>query len=205
MNITDILEQTGALDSISRELGVDSGTAQAGAAALLPAVLGGFKNSAQGQPDGLGGLLGMIGGMGGGGLLDAVIGEQPTPVDQGNNILGQIFGSKDVSRQVAGNAAMSTGIDQGILKKMLPILAMAVAGYMFRQSGAASSGQGGLGGILGNVIGGMLGGGSQPSAQPTPQPAPPGGMFGNLGSILDMDGDGNPLNDIMGAAGKLRS
>jgi hypothetical protein len=205
MNITDILEQTGTLESISRELGVDANTAQAGAAALLPAILGGFKNNAQAQPDGLGGLLGMIGGMGGGGLLESVTGQQPTPVDHGNNILGEIFGSKDVSRQVATNAAMSTGIDQGLLKKMLPILAMAVAGYMFRQRGAAPAEQGGMGGILGNVIGGMLGGGSQPSPQPSPQAAPSGGAFGNLGSMLDMDGDGNPLNDIIGAAGKLRS
>ncbi len=203
MNIADILKQTGALDSISRELGVDTGTAQAGAAALLPAILGGFKNNAQAQPDGLGGLIGMIGGMGGGGLLEAVLGQQATPVDQGNGILGQIFGSKDVSRQVAGSAAASTGIDPAILKKMLPILAMAVAGYMFSQNNAGQGGDtaqdGGLGGMLGNVLGGVLGGGR--SAQ---QAAPAGGGLGNLTSMLDLDGDGNPLNDIIGMAGKLR-
>lgn len=27
---------------------------------------------------------------------------------------------------------------------------------------------------------------------------------GGLGSLLDLDGDGNPLNDIIGMAGKLR-
>lgn len=202
MNIADILKQTGALDSISRELGVDTGTAQAGAAALLPAILGGFKNNAQAQPDGLGGLIGMIGGMGGGGLLESVLGQQATPVDQGNDILGQIFGSKDVSRQVAGSAAASTGIDPGILKKMLPILAMAVAGYMFRQNNAGQGDEtaqsGGLGGMLGNVLGGMLGGGQQ-----APQAAPAGGGLGGLTSMLDLDGDGNPLNDIIGMAGKL--
>lgn len=204
MNIADILKQTGALDSISRELGVDTGTAQAGAAALLPAILGGFKNNAQAQPDGLGGLIGMIGGMGGGGLLDSVLGQQSTPVDQGNDILGQIFGSKDVSRQVAGSAAASTGINPGILKKMLPILAMAVAGYMFRQNNAGQGAEpaqdsgrgGGLGGMLGNVLGGVLGGGQQA--------APAGGGLGGLTSMLDLDGDGNPLNDIIGMAGKLR-
>lgn len=200
MNIADMLKQTGALDSISRELGVDAGTAQAGAAALLPAILGGFKNNAQAQPEGLGGLIGMIGGMGGGGLLESVLGARATPVDQGNDILGQIFGSKDVSRQVAGNAAVSTGIDAGLLKKMLPILAMAVAGYMFRQQGNA--GGGGLGGMLGNVLGSVLGG-----RQSSPQAAPAGGLGGGLGglaSMLDLDGDGNPLNDIVGMAGKLR-
>jgi hypothetical protein len=27
---------------------------------------------------------------------------------------------------------------------------------------------------------------------------------GGLGSLLDLDGDGNPLDDIIGMAGKLR-
>ena len=58
---------------------------------------------------------------------------------------------------------------------------------------------GGLGGMLGNVLGGVLGGGR--SAQ---QAAPAGGGLGNLTSMLDLDGDGNPLNDIIGMAGKLR-
>ena len=188
MNITDILEQTGALDSISRELGVDANTAQAGAAALLPAILGGFKNNAQAQPDGLGGLIGMIGGMGGGGLLESVIAQQPTPVDQGNNVLGQIFGSKDVSRQVATNAAMSTGIDQGLLKKMLPMLAMLVAGFMAKQgAGASNPPGGGLGDLLGGLMGGRQGG--QPGA-------------GGLASMLDLNGDGNALDEIIGMSSR---
>ena len=53
MNVNDILQQTGALESISRELGVDPNQAQAGAAALLPAILGGFKKQAQPQAAGL--------------------------------------------------------------------------------------------------------------------------------------------------------
>lgn len=43
VNVADIMNQTGALDSISRELGIDPGTARTGAEALLPAILGGFK------------------------------------------------------------------------------------------------------------------------------------------------------------------
>ena len=104
MNIADIMKQTGALDSISRELGVDSATARSGAEALLPAILGGFKKQAQPASGGLGGLIDMLGGAGGGGLLDAVTGSAPTPTEPGNEILGQIFGSKDVSRTVAGQA-----------------------------------------------------------------------------------------------------
>ncbi len=190
MNLTDILAQAGGIESMAKELGVPPAIAKQGAEALLPAILGGFKKQAQGGGgiEGLGGLLGQLGG---GGLLDSVLGPQPTPVEQGNDVLGQIFGSKDVSRNVAGHAAEQTGLDSGLLKKMLPILAMMVAGYIAKQGGNEG---GGLGGMLGNVLGGAMGGGAAPSA----------GGLGGLGKMLDFDGDGNPLDDILGGLGKLR-
>ncbi|AMG73174.1 DUF937 domain-containing protein [Sphingopyxis granuli] len=184
MNLSDILGQAGGIESMAKELGVSPAIAQQGAEALLPAILGGFQKQAQGGGEGLGGL---IAGLGGGGLLDAVLGSQPTPVGQGNDILGQIFGSKDVSRTVAGHAAGQTGIDAGLLKKMLPLLAMLVAGAMAKQGGAKGGG-GVVGGGLGDLIGG--GGGS--------------GALGSLGKLIDRNGDGNPLDDILGMAGKLK-
>lgn len=195
MNFTDILSQAGGIESMAKDLGIPPAMAKQGAEALLPAILGGFKKQAQGGGgvEGLGGLLGQLGQLGGGGLLDAVLGSQPTPVDKGNDVLGQIFGTKEVSRSVAGDAAARTGIDAGTLKKMLPILAMLVAGYMSKQGGS-EGGNGGLGGMLGNVLGGALGGGAAPSA----------GGLGGLGKLIDLNGDGNPLDDILGGLGKLR-
>ena len=210
MDIASILKQSGAIGSIAQQLGVNEGIAQAGAEALLPAILGGFKKTTQAQPSGLEGLGGLLGQLGGGGLFDSVVAPEPTPVEKGNDILGQIFGSKDVSRTVAGHASEQTGIDPSLLKKMLPILAMLVAGYLAKQSGGQESGGlggligdmlgggqsgGGLGGMLGNVLGGALGGGQQA--------APASGGLGGLASMLDMDGDGNPLDDIIGMAGKF--
>jgi hypothetical protein len=95
----------------------------------------------------------------------------PTNVDRGNNVLGQIFGSKDVSRAVAQNASTRTGLDPALLKKMLPMLAMVVAGYMAKRGGTQST----------------------PST-----PSGARGGFGGLGALLDKDGDGNPLDDILG-------
>jgi hypothetical protein len=46
--------------------------------------------------------------------------------EEGNSILGHIFGSKDVSRAVAGRAAEQTGIGADVLKKMLPVVATLV-------------------------------------------------------------------------------
>jgi hypothetical protein len=188
MDVMRILEQMGGVQSMARELGISEGQAQSGAAALLPAVLGGFKKQATAQPTGLEGLGGLLGQLGGGGLLDSVLAPEPTDVSRGNNVLGQIFGSKDVSRTVAGNAAANTGLDAGVLKKMLPMLAMAVAGFMAKGGAGASSEpasqSGGLGGMLGGLLGGAGGGGGS-----------------GLASMLDLDGDGNPLDDILKMAG----
>jgi hypothetical protein len=195
MQLTDILAQMGGIQSMARELGVSESQATAGAAALLPALLGGFKKQA--RPSGLEGLAGMLGQLGGGGLLDDVLSPQPTNVARGNDVLGQIFGSPDVSRTVASRASSQTGLDPALLKKMLPMLAMLVAGFMARQGGAGaatpSAGAGGMGGDLGGLLGGLLGGGQGASR----------GAPGGLASMLDLDGDGNPLDDILGMAGKL--
>lgn len=190
MNILDMLQKSGGIGTMAKELGVSEGVAQAGAAALLPAILGGFKKTTQAQPSGLDGLGGLLGQLGGGGLLDSVLGTQPTPVEKGNEVLGQIFGSKEVSRTVAAGAEQQTGISSDLLKKMLPVVAMMVAGYMAKQSGDS----GGNGGGIGGLIGGLLGGGNNASS---------GGGLGGLGSLLDLNGDGNPLDDIIGMAGKL--
>lgn len=158
MQLTDILNEVGGLKSIARELGIGESQVAAGAAALAPAILGGFTKQAQAQAGSLGGLGGLLGQLGGGGLLDSVLGPQPTDVGPGNNVLGQIFGSKDVSRAVAQDAASTSGLDPALLRKMLPILAMVAAGYMAKKhSGAPGVPQtGGPGGLLGSLLGGAV-------------------------------------------------
>ncbi|HVK55399.1 MAG TPA: DUF937 domain-containing protein [Burkholderiales bacterium] len=193
MQITDILSQIGGLKSIAQELGVSEAQAASGAEALIPAILGGFKKQTQAQSSGLEGLSGLLGQLGGGNLLDNVLAPEPTNINQGNDVLGQIFGSKDVSRAVAQNAASQSGLDTGLLKKMLPLLAMLVAGYMAKQRSAdseahPSSTSGGLGGLLGSLLGGRGAGIS--------------GATPGLASMLDLNGDGNPLDDILRMAGK---
>ena len=210
MGATDLismLQQSGGIAAIASQLGVSPEVAEAGAAALLPAVVGGFSkhaDNAGGGEGGLGSLIGMLGGLGGASLAGNVLSPEPTDVDKGNDVLGQIFGSKDVSRTVATHASGQTGIDPALLKKMLPILAMLVAGYL-SHSANSQSGQaqgGGLGGMLGSVLGSVLGGGQSPQ--------PSGGMGGMLGGVLgsllgagQTSGGGNALDEIIGMAGKL--
>ena len=207
-DLISILQQSGGIGAIASQLGISPQVAEAGAAALLPAVVGGFSKQADaagGGEGGLGSLIGMLGGLGGASLATNVLGPEPTEVDKGNDVLGQIFGSKDVSRTVATHASNQTGLDPALLKKMLPILAMLVAGYMSQQAGGAQGqqpGGGGLGGMLGSVLGSVLGGGQ--AAQPS------GGMGGMLGGVLGslLGGGttkqgGNALDEIIGMAGKL--
>lgn len=192
MNINEILAETGGLQSMARELGISEADAANGAQALTPAILGGFKKQAQTQPGGLDGLGGLIGQLGGGGLLADVLSPQPTNVSQGNDVLGQLFGSKDVSRTVAQDASVRTGLDPALLKKMLPIVAMMITGYMAKQQGDVAGAAAGAGGI-GGMLGGLLGGGAS-SGQSS-------GLAG-LASMLDMNGDGNPLDDLLRMTGR---
>ena len=187
MELTDVLAQTGGLQSMARELGISETDAARGAAVLAPAILGGFKKQAQAQPSGLEGLGGLLTQLGGGSLLENVLAPQPTDVNRGNDVLGQIFGSKDVSRTVAFEASNRSGLDQGLLKKMLPMLAMMIAGYMARQRGGTTGGAStSTGSGLGGVLGGLLAGGASGESG-----------LGGLASMLDMNRGGNPLDDIL--------
>lgn len=181
MDLNQLLNQMGGVEQIGRELGIDPQQAASGAAALLPAILGGFKQQARTQSGGVEDLVGILGGLGGSGLLDEVLGSQPTNVSRGNDVLGQIFGSKDVSRTVAQGASARSGLDPALLRKMLPMLAMLVAGFMSHKGAGTVPGR---------------------AALPTSH-ASDGGGLADLASLLDLNGDGNPLDDILGAAGKL--
>jgi hypothetical protein len=194
MDILKALQADGGISAVARELNVDDSTAQSGMAALLPAVLGGMQNQAGAHPNGFGGLASILAGLGGGGLLNQVTSQAPTDPSAGNDVLGQIFGTKETSRAVASDAAGKTGLSPDLLKKMLPLLAMLVAGYFAKQSGGDNETGGGLGGGLGGVLGSVLGGGAGAGS---------GGPGGILGGILGGgSGGGNVLNEILGKLGR---
>lgn len=183
--VLDALGGAGGLQQMAREPGIDEKTAMAGAAALLPMVMGGFQKQAAASPQGIEGLAGLLTQRGGGSLLDSVPAPDPIPVDQGNAVLGQIFGSKAVSRAVADRASASSGVGSDILRRMLPMIAMAAAGPVARQASAGTNSGGGLGGLVGQVLGGLAGG------------RPQAGGLGGLAQMLDLNRDGNPPDDIM--------
>lgn len=191
MNLLEVLGGNQEIAAMARELGLDPATAQSGAAALLPMVMGGFRQQAGADAGGIGGFLDLVRGLGGGGLLDAVLADAPTPTEPGQQLLGRIFGGQEVSAAVAERAAASIGLGADLLQKMLPLVAMAAAGFMARQAdGAAAAGDGGLGGLVGPLMGAL--GGAQGSS----------GGLGGLAALLDAYKNGNPLDDILKMLGR---
>jgi hypothetical protein len=174
-----------ALGPIAQRVGLTPEQTQAAMQALLPALAGGMKKQVQaGNADALQHPRSAT-------IVDrpeALGGDEA--IQHGNAVLGQLFGSKDVSRTVASHASQQTGIGADKLKLLLPILATLATGAMAKQAGGAG---GGLGGLLGGLAGAATGG----TAAPQPRRA------GGLAGMLDLDGDGNPLDDIMGMAGKV--
>lgn len=133
---------------------------------------------------------------------DAANAFSPAGMAEGNGILGHLFGSKELSRAVTAQAAQATGIQQEILKQMLPAMASMMMGGLFRQTTgqpqqAQAGGFGASGNILGEIIdqmmkqgGGMMGQPQQRQAPP-PQPNPMDPFDNPFGKILkDMLGGG---------------
>jgi hypothetical protein len=145
MNILDSLLSAGqgaAVRQLGNQFGLAPEQTQSALASLLPALAAGLQQNATRE----GGLDSLMAALTGGShqqYLDnpASLAAATTTAD-GNGILSHILGTKEVSRQVAQQAAARTGIDAGILKQMLPLVAAMVMGALSRQSQSAAPGQG---------------------------------------------------------------
>lgn len=164
MDLMDLLKATGGGDSVGQlasAVGLGSSDTSKLVESLAPALMRGLQKNS-GTDDGLAGLRSALESGGHDRYIDdpSLMGAAETRAD-GNNILGHIFGSKDVSRNVAAAASEDTGIDAGLIKKALPLLASLAMGAMSKKSSggrdigtsAQSGGLGPLGDILGMASG----------------------------------------------------
>lgn len=180
-----------AADELARNFGLNRSQVSDVVRQVAPAMARGVKRNAE-DDNGLADLIGALKkGNHGRYVEQPKILTRPETVDDGNGILGHIFGNKDVSRNVARHAAEKTGVSDSIIKKMLPVLATMVMGSLAKKA------TGGFGG--GNILGSILGGGSAPARAPASQ----GGLGDILGGFLDADQDGSMLDDLLGMAGKF--
>lgn len=169
------------MEALARQFNLSQEQTQAAVEALLPAFSQGLKrNTADSQ--GLGGFLNALSsGQHAKYFEDASSALSPQGVKEGNGILGHLFGSKDLSRAVAAQAAQATGLSQQILQQMLPVIASMVMGGLFKQSTAQPQAAAGFGdNPLGQIIGEMMK--QMGGAQATP-------------GRSTSQGGGNPLGD----------
>lgn len=224
MSLLNLLQQAqggGGLAKLGESFGLDAQTTEALAGQLAPAISGGMKRRAASE-GGMGALLGALQGEG-----QAEYFEEPAraaaPEAQaaGMDFLGKILGDGEAAPQLAQAAAERVGAPQDKVQQLLPALAAMMQGGLQKQApdteiqaamggplAAVGDSQGAgisdllsaLGGAQaqgGGGIGGLLGGAMKAFGGPRPE-ANSGGGLGSLLQMLDADGDGSPLDDVLG-------
>ena len=215
MNLYDMLAnaQSGqGMDQLARQFGLSQQQTREAVEALLPAFSQGLKRNAS-DPYGVGAFINaMASGQHAKYFEDAQKAFSPQGMQEGNGILGHLFGSKDLSRAVAAQAAQATGLGQQTLQQMLPAIASMIMGGLFKQSTgqinpSQAAGFGGSGNPLQEIIeqmmrqGGQMGGGmpgGQPQQAPQQRQAPPPEQ-GQSGDPFD-NPFGKILKDMFGGA-----
>lgn len=178
--VDGILVQLGpeGMAQIANSLGTDESKTQSAIAAALPAIIAGMANNAS-QPEGAQELSNALGDHnpsifdGLGGLLGGG--------GDGAAILGHVLGGRQPN--VEENIAGQSGLNLDVIMKLLPILAPLVMGYLSKQKQEQNLDAGGLGSVLGQE-------------RRTVETRQPG--LGGLAAILDGDGDGSIVDDILG-------
>lgn len=178
-----VMQQVGGenLSRISQQIGADESSTRTAVEAALPMLLGGLaRNSA--RPEGAESLSNALNDHRGG-LLENLGGLLGNPeAGPGAGILGHIFGNR--RSNVEEGVGKATGLDKQQIGRLLMMLAPIVMAALARKASQSSDTP--AAGSLPNIL-------EQETREAT-QKAPSG--LGGLISMLDRDGDGNPLNDL---------
>ena len=168
----------GGVAEIAQSLGVSDEQAGSAVAAALPALLGGMANNAT-KPEGAVALSNALDGHSPS-IFDS-LGGLLTGGGDGAKILGHVLGARQGG--VAQHVASQRGLSTNLILQLLPILAPLVRGYLSKQKQSQGLDAGGLGSMLGQE-------------RQAAEAAQPG--LGGLAAILDSDGDGSLVDDILG-------
>jgi hypothetical protein len=180
MNILETIlgAQNGApVNKLASQFGLKPDQASSALSVLVPALAAGLQRNMS-SPSGVESLVNALSSGNHMKYIDDpnTLADESTIMD-GNKILGHVFGSKDVSRQVAATASKTTGVDVSILKKMLPLVAAMVMGGMARQTQTAGVGAAdprSAGGAIGSMLEPLLRGGGGSILSDL------GGLFGGM-------------------------
>jgi hypothetical protein len=173
-----------AMRTMAQQFGLSESQVEQAMAALMPAFSTGLKRNASTPADMSDFLSALASGNHAQYFDNMQSAFTPQGVADGNGILGHLFGSKEVSRAVTKQAEAATGIGQEILKQMLPVIASAVMGGLFKQStGQMQAQSSAAANPIGDLISEMMRQGMGGSRAPrTPQASP---MDNPLGQILE--------------------
>ena len=119
-----------AMDSFSRQFGLSLDQTQRAVDALLPAFSLGLQRSFQ-DPNAFAQLLELMASGRYAPFFDGGAQLWPAPPN-GQHALERIFGSPEISRQIAAQASAMSGITAQVLQQMLPSLATVLMGGLFR-------------------------------------------------------------------------
>lgn len=123
-----------AMDAMAKQFNLAQEQTAKAMAALMPAFSSGLKRSAANPYD----LSALLGAMTSGNYAryfeDMTAAFTPQGIADGNSALERMFGSKEVSRAIAAQAAQFTGIGQDILKQMMPAMADIIMGGLYKQA-----------------------------------------------------------------------
>lgn len=175
----------GQLDSLSSALGEDPQRTKGAVAQALPVLLGALAHNAS-KPEGASSLLGALERDHDGSILDNLQDFMRRPnLDDGDGILSHALGGRRDTLETG--LSKSSGLDPQKTKMLMAMLApvvMAALGRARREKGMDSEG-----------LMGMLKGERETLERQAPE-------MGLLGSLLDQDGDGQILDDVLGKVGK---
>ncbi len=161
-----------ATDAMAKQFNLAQEQATKAMAALMPAFSSGFKRSATDPYNFVGVMRDISSGNYAKYFEDMTKAFTPEGIADGNAVLGRLFGSKDVSRAIAAQAAQMTGIGQEIYKRMLPAMADTLMGGLFKETSGQIPQMANpfLNTDMGEMMQGWLQSiGFAPKQQPTPQ------------------------------------
>ena len=161
-----------ATEAMAKQFNLAQEQAAKAMAALMPAFSTGFKRSATDPYNFMGVMQDITSGNYAKYFEDMGKAFTPQGIADGNNVLARLFGSKDVSRAVAAQAAQMTGIGQEIYKRMLPVMADTLMGGLFKETSGQIPQMANP--FLNTAMGEMMQGwlqtiGFAPKQQPSPQ------------------------------------
>lgn len=142
MDIFATLRRSGGIDALARQTGMAPPDAAQGVAALLPELVGALRryiDAAGGGIAGIARLVAAIDSRGGGGLAAHVLHPDPVDAGAGEALVEIVLGRKPAQRAVIARAAEACGIDEAVMARVLPVLAMLVGGYLSALAQAGGS------------------------------------------------------------------